>query len=122
MTTPRKKHSALAVLGGAVAAAAASSLCCIGPLLYLVFGVSAASLAGLSPWLSKTGRFQAPLAALSLALVGYGFWRLHFSPKPLCAGGLSRKTLRWLYWLALPVVLFFILYPFVLPRLYEVSE
>jgi len=101
-----------------VATAVASSLCCIGPLVYLVFGVSAASLTSFS----KMSRFQIPLMIASAALIGYGFWRLHFSSRPLCAGVISRTKLLWLYWLSVPVVLFFILYPFLLPLFYEVAE
>ena len=115
MTTSRGNSSFVALLGGSVATAVASSLCCIGPLVYLVFGVSAASLAGFS----KMSRFQIPLMIVSIALIGYGFWRLYFSSKPICAGVISRTKLLWLYWLSVPAVLFFTLYPFLLPLIYD---
>ena len=112
-----RNHS-LAVLGGALLSAVASGLCCLGPLLYLVFGLSAAGLAGLG----RLSRLQAPLAALSLLFVGYGFWNLYFSPKPVCAGRLSRKKMLLLYWLSVPVIVFFVLYPAMLPLILEGSE
>jgi len=100
-----------ALLGGALLSAVASGLCCLGPLLYLVFGLSAAGLTGLG----RLYRLRVPLAALSLLLVGYGFWNLYFSSKPLCGGWFSLSKTRLLYWLSVPVILFFVLYPAVLP-------
>ena len=114
----RKKDNSLAVLGGAVLSAVASSLCCLGPLLYLVFGISAAGLTGLG----RLSWIQVPMAALSLLFVGYGFRRLYFSSKPVCVGTLSRKKMCLLYWLSVPIILFFILYPVVFPLILEVSE
>ncbi|MGX2952331.1 hypothetical protein ACWAU3_04015 [Shewanella sp. JL219SE-S6] len=70
----------MATLAAAVVAAVASSLCCIGPLIYLVFGVSAASLSGIE----QLGWLQVPMLALSTLLILLGFWRLYFS-KGLCA-------------------------------------
>ena len=114
---PGEDHS-LAVLGGALLSAIASGLCCLGPLLYLVFGLSAAGLTGLG----RLSRLQVPLAALSLLFVGYGFRNLYFSSKPVCAGRLSRKKMLLVYWLSVPVIVFFVLYPAVLPLLLEASE
>ncbi|GAB1128124.1 MAG: Hg(II) uptake system permease component MerT family [Shewanella algae] len=108
----------LATLAAAVVAAVASSLCCIGPLIYLVFGVSAASLSGVE----QLGWLQVPMLALSTLLILLGFWRLYFSKKPLCTATMSRTRMLLLYWLAVPVVLAFQLYPFVLPWLLEVFE
>jgi len=107
-----------ALLGGALLSAAASGLCCLGPLLYLLFGLSAAGLTGLGRW----SRLRIPLASLSLLLVGYGFWNLYFSSKPFCRGRLSLAGLRLLYWLSVPVILFFVLYPAVLPLMLEAPE
>ena len=111
----RRKNSVFAVLGAAVLSAAASGLCCLGPLLYLVFGVSAAGLTGFA----RLGWLQIPMAILSLLFVGYGFQRLYFSSRPICAGRLSLKQTRLLYWLTIPVILFFILYPWILPLVLE---
>jgi mercuric ion transport protein len=84
----------------------------------MVFGVTAASLTAFS----KMSRFQVPLLIVSIALVGYSFWRLYFSSRALCTGIISRTKLLWLYWLSVPVILFFMLYPFFLPMLYGGAE
>ncbi|MDR1046046.1 MAG: hypothetical protein LBP33_13215 [Candidatus Adiutrix sp.] len=105
-------------MGGALLSAVASSLCCLGPLLYLVFGFSAAGLIGLG----RLSYLQVPLAALSLLFVGCGFWRLYFSSKPICAGWFSLAGTRLLYWLSAPVILFFVLYPVLLPLILEAWE
>ncbi|MFQ6372592.1 mercuric transporter MerT family protein [Shewanella sp. YIC-542] len=102
----------------AVVAAVASSLCCIGPLLYLLFGVSAASLSGLA----QLGWLHYPMLLLSIGLIALGFWRLYFSRRPLCSGRFNRTRMLILYWLAVPIVLAFQLYPYVLPWLLEKFE
>lgn len=123
-TTPRNSNSsdgnksALLTLFGALGTALVSSLCCIGPFIYLVFGVSAAGLSGLSQysWL------QWPMIAVSLSLLGIGFWRLYFSSRPFCTGWLTRRRMLWFYWIAVPVVLFLLFYPFFLAWVFEVFE
>ena len=81
----------------AIVAAGASTLCCIGPLLYLLFGISAAGLVGIpgASWL------QFPMIVVAVGLMARGFWRLHLSSKPVCVNVVSRRVLVWLYWLAL---------------------
>ncbi len=111
------KAGFLATLATAVVASIASSLCCIGPLIYLVFGVSAASVAGIEQysWL------QFPMLFVSTSLILSGLWRLYFSKRPICTGRWSRKKMRILYWFTVPVVLVFQLYPYLLPWLLEYS-
>lgn len=108
----------VATVATAIIAAVASSLCCIGPLLYLVFGISAASLSGVEQltWLHY------PMLLLSVGLIALGFWRLYFSRRPLCSGTFSRTKMLILYWLAVPLVLAFQLYPYVLPWILEQFE
>ncbi len=103
-----------AIIGG-TAAAFLSSLCCVGPLLYLVFGISAAGLSGLGAltWL------QWPMIVLSLGLMAYGLWRLFLSSKPLCTGGLSLRSLKVLYLVLAPLALLLLFYPFILPIFLE---
>ncbi|QHB16999.1 MULTISPECIES: mercuric transporter MerT family protein [Mannheimia] len=99
----------------AVVTAVSSTLCCIAPLVYLLFGVS-------SPWLIGLNQFaflQIPMLILSLAAFGYGFWLLNFSNKMICTKYFSRKTLVILYWLVFVVVIFFLTYPYILPYILE---
>ncbi len=92
-----------------------SSLCCIGPLIYLLFGISAAALTGIQ----ILNYLQIPMITLSVGLLLLGFWRLYFSKKPFCAGRLTRKQTLSLYWCTLPIILLFQLYPFILPWIIE---
>ncbi|MBK4715737.1 hypothetical protein JJB97_10420 [Enterobacterales bacterium BIT-L3] len=84
-----------------LAAALASSFYCIGPLLYLLFGLSAAGLTNLPAlaWL------QMPLIALAAGMMAREFWRIYLSPRPLCLNAISLRMLRALYWLALPLII-----------------
>lgn len=108
----------VATLLAALMAAAASTLCCLGPLLYLTFGISAAGLIGIQAfaWL------QIPMTIVSLGLMARGFWRLYLSPRPVCVSVVSLSTLRLCYWLSVPLVLALITYPYVLPWLWELTE
>lgn len=110
-----KQEAGLLGLAGALLAALMSSLCCLGPLVYLIFGVSAASFSGLH----KLSWLQWPMMAVSLFLLALGFWRLYLSSKPYCSAFLSRRAMTILYWLALPMVLIMLFYPFLLPYVLE---
>lgn len=102
-------------LGAALLSALAAGLCCAAPLVYLVFGVSAAALSGLNEldWL------QAPTAALALLCLGAVFFRLYLSKRPVCAAGASRTRLQIYFWLVALLVLALLSYPFVLPWLLD---
>lgn len=87
----------------AVIAAVTSTLCCIAPLVYLMFGIS-------STWLMELNRFEylrIPMLIVSLGAFGYGFWLLNFSNKIICTRYFSRKTLIILYWVVFFIMLFF---------------
>lgn len=99
----------------AVIAAVSSTLCCIAPLIYLLFGVS-------STWLIELNELEflrIPMLMLSLGAFGYGFWLLVFSKKIICTKYLSRKMLLGLYWIMFLIILFFLFYPTVLPWFLE---
>ncbi len=104
-----------ATMLSAIVAAMASSLCCIGPLIYLLFGVSAAGLSGVK----QLGWLQYPMLVLSSGLLISGFWRLYLVKRPVCTGRFSLTKMRVLYWLSLPLVLAFQLYPYLLPWILE---
>ena len=104
-----------ASIAATLISAVLSSLCCLAPLLYLVFGVSVAGLT----WLQHFSWLQWPMMGVSLLLLGFGFWRLYFSSKLYCSTRFSLKTMRILYWIAVPVVLIVLFYPFFLPWVLE---
>lgn len=105
------KKEKLAV-GGAVVAAIAASLCCIGPLLFVVLGVGAFGAAtafeSARPYL---------LAAAGL-LLAFGFYRAYFRREEACAPGEAcgtkpvNKASRVGLWIASIAVLAFALSPY----------
>ncbi|MEX3019521.1 mercuric transporter MerT family protein [Kluyvera sp. STS39-E] len=118
MSASNSIKGGILTLLAAIIAAGASTLCCIGPLLYLLFGISAAGLVGIpgASWL------QIPMVLVAVGLMARGFWRLYLSPKPVCISVVSRRVLVWLYWIAVPLVLVLITYPYVLPWILERME
>lgn len=99
----------------AVIAAVSSTLCCIAPLIYLLFGVS-------SSWLIELSEFdylRIPMLILSLSTFGYGFWLLVGSKKVICTKYLSRRMLLILYWVMFLIILFLLFYPTLLPWILE---
>lgn len=92
MTTSLKSSnkSFWVAIATALSAAVASTLCCIAPLIYLVFGVS-------STWLIGLGEYdylRIPMLIVSLCAFAYGFWLLMFSKKIICNKYISRKKTR----------------------------
>lgn len=94
-------------LGAALTAALGAGLCCAGPLLYLLFGISAAS-AGLLAWPIW---LQWPLAAVALFFWALVFYRLYFSARPVCITGIHRY-LRPIFWLISCIIGVLLSYPY----------
>ncbi|HED4470293.1 TPA: MerT [Pasteurella multocida] len=99
----------------AVIAAVTSTLCCIAPLIYLMFGVSSTWLVSLN----ELDYLRIPMLILSLAAFSYGFWLLTFSKKVICTAYISRKSLIVLYSIVFAIMLFFLVYPNILPYFLE---
>ncbi|KGQ71380.1 membrane protein [Chelonobacter oris] len=108
-------HRFIAAGMAALATAVTSTLCCIAPLVYLLFGISSPFLIGLN----QLAFLQIPMLILSLALFGYGFWLLMFSNKVICTRYLSHRSLMVLYCLVFVLILFFLSYPILLPWFLE---
>lgn len=76
----RRQRTLLAtgsILGGLIASA-----CCVLPLVLVSLGVSGAwigSLTALNP-------YKPYIAVVTLALIGAGFWRVYFRPRPVVCG------------------------------------
>lgn len=118
MSQPNSAKSAGVTLLTAAATAVTAGLCCIGPLLYLLFGISAAGFAGLE----KLEFLRIPMIVMSLGFIVRGGWRLWFSKRPWCTGRLTLGQMRVLYCLALLVILLVLFYPTVVAWFYEVFE
>lgn len=75
-------RNGLFAAGGVLGAILASS-CCIAPLVLLTLGVSGAwigNLTALEP-------FKPYFAAVTLVLIGLGFWHVYFRTRPRCVEG-----------------------------------
>jgi mercuric ion transport protein len=68
---------------GAIVGAILASACCVVPLLLVMLGISGAWISNLT----ALGPFKPYFAAVTLGLIGLGFWRVYFQPKPACVEG-----------------------------------
>lgn len=94
------------IASGALMGAVLASACCVVPLLLVTLGISGAWIANLT----ALEPFKPYVAAVTLALLGYGFWHAYFKPKPPCEDGSycarlqSGRTTKIALWLGLAVV------------------
>ncbi len=120
---PTTKLTAASV-GGAIVAAFASSLCCLGPLLFAALGLGGAGL------LVKLEAYRPYLAALTLALLGAGFYVTYRRPGlapavaaegPACDCELPRANRlgRVVLWIATVVVAGFLGFPYLARALFD---
>lgn len=88
---------------GAMAAALLAATCCIGPVIFVLFGASFAFLGKLS----FMEAFRPYFLALAGLMVGYSFWKLYLK-KTDCACPADiriRRISRLIFWVGLVVVL-----------------
>ncbi len=96
------------VAAAALIGAGLASACCVVPLLFVTLGISGAWIANLT----ALEPYKPFVAAVTLALLGYGFWHVYFKPKPKCEDGSycarpqSARTTKAVLWLGLAVVIF----------------
>ncbi len=120
---PTRKLTAASV-GGAIVAAFASSLCCLGPLLFAALGLGGAGL------LVKIEAYRPYLAALTLVLLGAGFYLTYRRPRlasaaaeggPACDCELPRANRfgRVMLWIATVVVAGFLSFPYLAQVLFN---
>lgn len=77
-----KQRTGLLAAGGVVGAILASA-CCVVPLLLVTLGISGVwigNLTALEP-------YKPYVASVTIGLIGLGFWRVYFQPKPACEEG-----------------------------------
>jgi mercuric ion transport protein len=91
---------------GALIGAGLASACCIVPLLFVTLGISGAWIANLT----ALEPYKPYVAAVTLALLGLGFWHVYLKPKPRCEDGSycarpqSARTTKAVLWLGLAIV------------------
>ncbi len=100
------------ILGSILAAtvfAVFSMSCCLAPLLFILFGISASSLS----FLGFLAPYRAIFIAIAVLSLIYGFWKLYISKKPFCSGGriVNKNLLRALFWALAAISLAALLYP-----------
>ncbi len=101
----------LAAAGAGIAAAFASALCCAGPLLAVMAGVSGAGLA------STFEPMRPYFLGAAVLAVGSGHALLHreerkaCEPGRPCAAPATRRTMKWMVWSATALALVFAAFP-----------
>lgn len=99
------------LMGGGVVAAVVSSLCCILPLIAVIFGLSAFGIA------STFETLRPYLLILAFAALGYGFYRVYLrreecAPGESCAVRPVNKINQISLWIATAVIVAFALAPY----------
>lgn len=95
------------IAGGALIGAVLASACCVVPLVLVMLGISGAWIANLT----ALEPYKPYVAAVTLALLGYGFWHVYFKLKPPCEDGTycarpqSARMTKIALWLGLVVVI-----------------
>jgi mercuric ion transport protein len=78
----------LTAIGGILGAIAASS-CCVLPLLFVSVGVSGAWIGNLT----ALAPYQPYFVALTVAVLGYGFYSVYWRPQQACSDGKCERPL-----------------------------
>ena len=105
----------LVAAGGIVAALAASS-CCLLPLALFGLGASGAWIGRLT----ALAPYQPIFIAVTVGLLGYGYWLVYRRPKDACdtcARPLPNRLVVGSLWLATALVVTATAFPFVAPRI-----
>jgi mercuric ion transport protein len=101
-----------AFIGASIVAAIAASMCCILPI---VFALAGAGIVGASAFFE---RWRPELLAVTLALLGLGFYFAYRKPKQACAPGsacerpaVNRAGRLWL-WISTVFIILFAAFPY----------
>lgn len=120
----RKKTSPQWELTTAVLAAILASICCLGPLLLVALGVSGA-------WISNLAAFEQYrpfFIALTLGLLGFGFYRVYWNPKvkecqpgSACANPRANQLAKKTLIIGTAFVLGLLAFPYAVPYVFTVN-
>lgn len=114
----RKTAAARATMAGAVVAAIAASACCVVPAILALVGISGVgAAAALEP-------YRPLFLGATAALLGLGFYLAYRKPRAVAGAGAhvdacgcpaprTRRSGKWMLWLAAVGVLFFAGYPYI---------
>lgn len=76
---PSTRRLTAASIWGAIVAAFAASICCLGPLVFAALGLGSAGL------VVQLEAYRPHFAALTIALLGAGFYFTYRRPRPVAA-------------------------------------
>jgi len=94
------------------------STCCLGPTLYVLFGVSVGGLSIFAP----LEPYRPVFMLTAFGLLGYAFYHLYMQPPEFdCVenGRSALRTSRFVFWVASVIFVVAALYPLVLPRFFS---
>jgi len=106
-------------IGASLIVAIGSSICCVGPLVLLAFGISGAwigSLTALEP-------YRPIFIGLAIIFLGFAFYRLYLArpvclPESDCACPRALKRQRLGFWIVALIVFGLIAVPWLVPLFY----
>jgi len=105
----RDTKSFWALIAGAVITAVLASTCCLGPLLFLIFGVSMGSLSFLHVFAPYRDYFTA--AAVIIIIYLWGNWFFRLRKRPVCEGSICKNYVKYLS-IGTVFVLIMLTYPY----------
>jgi len=90
----KENKSFWALIVGAVVTAVLASTCCLGPLLFLLFGISVGSLS----FLHIFSPYRDYFALIAIAVIGYLWWNYFFKlrKRAVCEGSICKNYLKYL--------------------------
>lgn len=107
LTPDKGENGANWIAAGALIGAGLASACCIVPLALVSLGISGAWIANLTAF----EPYKPYVGAVTLAILGFGFWHVYFKPKPPCADGSycarpqSARVTKTVLWIGLVIVI-----------------
>jgi mercuric ion transport protein len=102
----------IVVAAGGILGAMAASSCCVLPLVFVSLGVSGAWIGNLT----ALAPYQPCILALTIAMLGYGFYSVYWPPRQACADGtcerpLPNRAVKLGLWLGTALVAVALIFP-----------
>ena len=117
----RDGRLSLATNAGAILSAFIASACCVGPLVLALLGLGGGAL------LVKFEPYRPIFTAVTLALLGAGFWLQYRKPKAVsmsdgdacgCPAPRANRAGRVMLWVATVLVVGFLAFPYIAPLIW----
>jgi TusA-related sulfurtransferase len=93
-SSDKETKSFWALIVGAIVTAILASTCCLGPLLFLIFGVSVSSLS----FLHVFAPYRSYFLIAAILIIGYLWFNYFFKirKRPVCEGSICKNYLKYL--------------------------